>query len=191
VGELTILPATADRWSDVVALFAEPGEAKRCWCTYFRFPKPVWNAMPVDERREAFEGVVASAAEPGLLAYADGRPVGWVSVAPREEFLAHLERTRVLKPAPGERVWSVLCFVVAREARGRGVGHALLGAAVEYAREHGAAVVEGHPLDETRRRLMTMEAYPGVISMFVAAGFTEVDRRGVRPLFRLTFPGAG
>jgi GNAT superfamily N-acetyltransferase len=191
VGELTIVPATADRWSDLVALFEEPGEPRRCWCTYFRFPKPVWSAMDVDARREAFGGVVASAAEPGLLAYVDGRAVGWVSVAPREEFLDHLDRTRVLKPAPGEGVWSVLCFVVSRPARGRGVGHALLAAAVEFAREHGARAVEGHPLDETRRKLMTMESYPGVTSMFTRAGFTEIERRGARPLHRLTFPGAG
>jgi GNAT superfamily N-acetyltransferase len=191
MAELTIRPATADRWPDVVALFEQPGEPRRCWCTYFRFPKPKWSATPVDARREVFREVVASAAEPGLLAYADGRPVGWVSVAPRAEFLPHLDRTRVLKPAPGEGVWSVLCFVVSRPARGQGVGHALLVAAVEYAREHGAQAVEGHPLDETRRELMTMEAYPGVTSMFRRAGFTEIVRRGVRPLFRLTLPGAG
>jgi GNAT superfamily N-acetyltransferase len=191
VAELAILPATADRWADVVVLFDRPGESRRCWCTYFRYPKPEWRALAVGERRAAFEGVVASAAEPGLLAYRDGAPVGWVSVAPRAEFRAHLERTRVLKPAPGEGVWSVLCFVVAREARGQGVAQALLEAAVEHARAHGARAVEGHPLDEGRRELMASEAYVGVTSMFAKAGFTEVERRGVRPLYRLALAGAG
>ncbi|MCO1655958.1 GNAT family N-acetyltransferase [Pseudonocardia humida] len=186
MGELTIRPVTSQRWVDLVALFDEGGEPRRCWCTYFRMPKPRWNAMQVDERRGAFEEIVASGAEPGLLAYDDEGPVGWVSVAPREEFLPHLERTRVLKPAPGEGVWSVLCFVVSKRARGRGVAHALLAAAVEHARGRGAEAVEGHPLDESRRELIAMEAYVGVTSMFEGAGFTEIDRRGVRPLYRLT-----
>jgi hypothetical protein len=34
---------------------------------------------------------------------------------------------------------------------------------------------------------MSMEAYVGVTSMFAKLGFTEIDRRGVRPLYRLTF----
>jgi ribosomal protein S18 acetylase RimI-like enzyme len=131
--ELTIVPVTSPRWADLVALFDEGGEPRRCWCTYFRMPKPEWTAMPVEQRREVFEGVVASGAEPGLLAYDGDVPVGWVSVAPREEFLDHLERTRVLEPAPGEGVWSILCFAVSRAARGQGVAHELLRAAVEYA----------------------------------------------------------
>jgi GNAT superfamily N-acetyltransferase len=187
MGALTIRPVTADRWADLVALFEEGGEPRRCWCTYFRYPRPHWNGMDAAQRRDELGGIVASGAEPGLLAYDEGTPVGWVSVAPRAEFLPHLERSRVLAPAPGEGVWSVLCFVVSRRARRQGVAHALLEAAVDHARQRGASAVEGHPMDETRRKVISWEAYVGVSSMFTKAGFTEIDRRGARPLYRLTF----
>ncbi|MFL6128665.1 MAG: GNAT family N-acetyltransferase [Mycobacteriales bacterium] len=168
-----------------MAVFGDRGEASRCWCTYFRMPRREWAAAPVTERRDLFHGVVAAGREPGLLAYADGEPVGWVSVAPREDFLPHLERTRVLRPAPGDGVWSVLCFVVRPGHRRQGVATALLAAAVRHARARGARAVEGHPIDDSRRPVHAMEAYVGVASRFAAAGFTEIDRRGARPVYRL------
>ena len=183
--DLTIEPLTPPRWPDLAAVFGERGEASRCWCTYFRMPRPAWSATPPAERRALLGGVVAAGREPGLVAYRAGEPVGWVSVAPREEFLPHLERTRVLKPAPGDRVWSVLCFVVRPAHRRQGVAAALLRAAVDFARERGAGAVEGHPVDDARRPVHPMEAYVGVASMFAAAGFTEMDRRGTRPVYRL------
>ena len=129
--------------------------------------------------------MVASGRQPGLVAYSGGEPVGWVSVAPREEFLPHLERTRVLRPAPGDGVWSVLCFVVKPGHRREGIATALLAAAVDFARSQRARAVEGHPIDDSLREVHAMEAYVGVASMFARAGFTEIDRRGKRPVYRL------
>ena len=183
--DLTIEPLTPQRWPDLVAVFGERGEASRCWCMFFRMPKPDWAAAPAAERREGFSAVVAAGREPGLLAYLDGEPVGWVSVGPREDFLPHLVRTRVLKPAPGEGVWSVLCFVVRPGHRRQGVAGALLQAAVDFARSRGAAAIEGHPIDDALRTVHAMEAYVGVASMFARAGFVEIDRRGKRPVYRL------
>jgi GNAT superfamily N-acetyltransferase len=183
--DLRIEPVTAERWPDLVAVFGERGEASRCWCAFFRMPRREWASAPVAERRDLLHGVVAARREPGLLAYLAGEPVGWVSVAPREDFLPHLERTRVLRPAPGEGIWSVLCFVVKPGHRRHGVAAALLRAAVDFARSRGARAVEGHPIDDTRRQVHAMEAYVGVASMFARAGFTEIDRRGARPVYRL------
>lgn len=182
--ELRIEPATPDRWDDLVAVFGERGEASRCWCTFFRLPRAEWAARDRGTNREQLRGLVADGREPGLIAYADGEPAGWVSVAPREDFLPHLERTRVLRPAPGDGVWSVLCFVVRPGFRRRGIAAALLDAAVDFARERGARAVEGHPIDDSRRDVLAWEAYVGVASMFAGAGFTEIDRRGVRPVYR-------
>jgi GNAT superfamily N-acetyltransferase len=184
--DLRIEPVTPERWADLVAVFGERGEASRCWCTYFRMPLPDWERTAPDSRRDHLHGVVAGGREPGLIAYEDGEPVGWVSVAPREEFLSHLSRRRTLRPAPGEGVWSVLCFVVRPGHRRRGIASALLAAAVDHARSRGARSVEGHPIDESLRRVHAMEAYVGVASMFARAGFTEIDRRGRRPVYRLT-----
>ena len=186
--DLTIEPLTADRWDDLAAVFGERGEASRCWCMYFRMPRAEWARNGREANREAMRQIVSAGREPGLIAYGGDEPVGWVSVAPREEFLPHLERTRVLQPAPGDGVWSVLCFVVRPGRRRQGIAGALLAAAVDFARSRGARAVEGHPIDDSGRTVHPMEAYVGVASMFSRAGFSEIDRRGKRPVYRLDLP---
>jgi GNAT superfamily N-acetyltransferase len=120
---------------------------------------------------------------PGLLAYADGQPVAWCSLAPRETFPA-LERSRTLKRVDDKPVWSIVCFFVARPLRRKGVMLKLLRAAVEYARAHGAKIVEGYPVESTEG-LSGASGFTGVVSTFRQAGFVEVLRRSeTQPIMR-------
>jgi GNAT superfamily N-acetyltransferase len=183
---LTIVPATAERWEDLVALFGERGDPSRCWCMYMRVSGAQWREAGPAGNREQFRKIVAEGREPGLLAYEDGEAVGWVSVAPRAEFEPRMERSTAYRPVPGERVWSVLCFVVKVGHRRQGIASALLGAAVAHARKRGAGAVDGHPYDTDGKRPGAASIYSGVPSMFEAAGFTQIDRRGNHPVYRLT-----
>jgi hypothetical protein len=61
--------------------------------------------------RQALKKLVESGKVPGVLAYADGVPVGWCAVAPRADY-STLERSRVLAPIDDHPVWSVPCFFV-------------------------------------------------------------------------------
>lgn len=83
---------------------------------------------------------------------------------------------RGLPQLPGEAIWVINCFVVARKARGRGIADALRAAAVEYAASHGAQLVEGFPVETDGERLPSASAYTGTRSMFERAGFDEVAR---------------
>ena len=63
--------------------------------------------------------------------------------------------------------------------RRSGVGSTLLKAAVEFARDHGAVAVEGHPVDVAALRAAQVGGsaiFTGTVAMFSAAGFTEVAR---------------
>ena len=175
--EVRIEPATADRWNDVLAVFGTKGDPSRCWCAYLLRPKVDYQDR--DGNREHLREVVAGPTPPGLLAYSAGMPVGWVAAAPRSLFGPRIERSPALRPLPYDgTVWSVLCFVVPRPHRQRGVAHALLAGAVDRARSTGAAAIEGVPRDDTTgKRWPDPVAYTGTASMFLQAGFTEVDRR--------------
>jgi hypothetical protein len=61
----------------------------------------------------------------------------------------------------------------------------LLAAAVEYARERGAEIVEGYPVEAQRDKIPDVSSFTGIMSAFVEAGFVEVERRSEhRPIMR-------
>lgn len=136
--------------------------------------------------KQAMKRIVQRGEEPGLLAYHRGEPVAWCSVGPREVFPV-LERSRVLGRVDDKPVWSVVCFFVAKGYRKKGMTACLLKAAAAYARRHGAAILEGYPVEPKQGRTADAFVYTGLASAFRRAGFEEVARRSeTRPVMRLS-----
>ena len=175
-----ILPLTPERLADLAALFAEGGDPKRCWCAFWRVRGSGWQDWTAERNRQVLEGLAGNDPAPGLVAYADGRAVGWVSVGPREDY-ERLERSKVLARVDDKPVWSIVCFVVSKSVRGRGIATSLLAAAVDYAREHGATLLEAYPVDPSGGRVPAAAAYTGTVGMFERAGFAVVERRQWKP----------
>ncbi len=134
--------------------------------------------------RKRLKALVDAGRFTGLIGYRGRTPVGWVSFGPREEF-RKLARSPVMKPVDAQPVWSIICFVVPGEFRDQGVAHALLRAAVAYAKKHGARIVEAYPVDR-KTRAADDSMWFGSKSMYDTAGFDEVvRRRPARPIVRL------
>ena len=170
---MEVLPVTPERWPDLVELFGPNGASSGCWCMWFRVPPKTWSQSGSAGNRAAMERIVAGGDVPGLIAYDDGRPVGWISVAPRSGF----ERIEGSDggSAPGQpSVWSIVCFFIRPGRRGQGVGRALLEAGIDHARAHGADVLEAYPVE--RDSPSNADAFTGLRSMFEKAGFREVGR---------------
>ena len=187
--DLDIKPLTEARLADVAALFDEGGDPKTCQCAFWRVPGSGWDNWTKAKNRAVLASLTRREPAPGLIAYRDGRAVGWVSVGPREDY-ARLERSKVLARVDDRPVWSIVCFVVSRKLRGQGIAQALLRAAVDYARDHGATLVEAYPVDPSRGRVPAASAYMGPLGMFERAGFEVAERRQwnaaspVRPIVR-------
>jgi len=189
-GTLDIRPLTADTWPDLAALFEEGGDPKWCWCQFYRVRGLDWSNSSADGNRERLATLTRDGPPPGLVGYQDRRAVGWVSVAPRPAY-DRLTRAKVLAPVDDKPVWSIVCFVVSRSARGRGVARALLDGAIAWARAEGATILEAYPSDVKGRKVPAANLYHGSLSMFEDAGFEVVARRQfnkatpVRPIVRL------
>ncbi len=180
-----IHPVTPDRWPDLEALFGPQGAYGGCWCMWFRLTREQFRRDHGAANRQAMRRIVEAGEVPGLLAYADGRPAGWVSVAPRPVF-GSIERSRVLKRIDDEPVWSIVCFYIDKGFRRQGLMAGLLRAAVEHARGRGARIVEGYPVEPQGGRLPeAWAAYRGLVTAFRGAGFVEVARRSPdQPIMR-------
>ncbi len=92
-----ILPLTPDRWEDFEHLFGPRGACAGCWCMYWKLPRKQFNLGQGDHNRLAQKDIVSSGHIPGLIAYIDNSPVGWVAVEPRENYPV-LANSRILKP---------------------------------------------------------------------------------------------
>lgn len=181
--KLKFHPVTPGRWDDMVKLFGERGACGGCWCMSWRLKKADFERQKGTANKRAMKKIVMSGNVPGILAYLDSEPIGWISVAPREQF-PRLERSRNLKPVDDKQVWSVVCLFIAKPYRARGVSIALLKAAVEYVRKQGGNIVEGYPV-EPNDKWPDAFAWTGITSAFVKAGFKDVLRRSpTRPIMR-------
>ena len=177
-------PLTPERWPDFETVMGPKGGCGGCWCMLWRRRKADYDKRVGEGNREDIRAIVEDGGEPGLLAYESDRPVGWISLAPRERFV-RLESSRVLKPVDDQPVWSISCFLVAKDCRNRGVAEALLRAACAFASQRGASVLEGYPIEPGKRPYPAAYAWTGFASVFRRAGFEEVARRSeTRPIMR-------
>ena len=178
----SVHPLTPDRWPDLVDLFERRGPrgghrnapAYGCWCMWWR-DRTIEHGGP---KKRALEELVRAGREPGLVAYEDGEPVGWVSVAPREQYPALLQSPQYRPRDHDEHVWSIVCFAVDRYARGRGVTGALLEAAVVHACRRGATSVEAYAHNTKR------DDYMGWRELYLAHGFEVVRVANKRAIVR-------
>jgi GNAT superfamily N-acetyltransferase len=181
--KFVFFPASPDRWDDLEDLFGARGACGGCWCMTWRLPRAEFNAGKGEGNRQALRKLVKKGPAPGVLAYVEGRPVGWCAVAPRAAFPA-LERSRVLKPVDDQPVWSISCLFVEKSYRRQGLSTQLIQAAVKFAKSQGAKIVEGYP-QAVAGSLPDPFVWTGLESSFLKAGFIEVARRSPkRPILR-------
>lgn len=168
-------PLARDDGPVVEALFGANGACGGCWCQFFRLSGPEFKAGKGDANRARFLEQIADGTADGVLAFDGDRAVGWCAVAPRTRF-HRIETGRSYRRTVDPDTWSLNCFYVPRAERGKGVARALLDAAVAHAFASGATEVEAYPVTpKADGSLPAAFAYPGVVSMFQAAGFAQVE----------------
>ena len=172
VDAIDVVPATADRWPDVVTLLGGNGD-RGCWCQAPRGRAVGYGKSRPGVRREALRAQLDEDPPAGMLAYVDGEVAGWCGFGPRPA-LPRLQRSRTIPKVDDLPVWSILCFNVRVGYRRRGVAAALLKGVIDFARRSGAPGVEAYPIDPEGGRVDTGFGYVGVTPMFEKAGFRRV-----------------
>lgn len=175
------LPLTPANWDDLVELFGEHGAYGGCWCMFWRQTRQEFNQNCGERNKQALKALVDHGVIPGILAYQDGKVVGWVSIAPREDF-SSLERSRTLKRIDDQPVWSIVCFYAPKVQRGNMMA-TLIDYAVTYARENGAKIIEAYP-STSNAHVQSAELYMGRLSTFLGAGFEEQAPAGSKVVVR-------
>src|SRR5262245_49563313 len=93
--DVTFHAVTPDRLADLARFSERHGKFRYCSCMRWRLPSTDYRRATRDERVAALGGLARGGTPIGVLAYLDGEPVGWCSIAPRETYVA-LGRYRAL-----------------------------------------------------------------------------------------------
>ncbi|MBZ4486780.1 GNAT family N-acetyltransferase [Microbacterium sp. cx-55] len=187
---VAVLPAGPGRFDDVEHALTGGGDGASCQCQWWTLTNADYSRSTREERAELMRAETLAATPPGLVAQIDGETAGWVRVGPRT-LLPRLSRTRIYaahssEPWDDETVWAVSCFSVRREFRRQGVARTLLTHAIDFARGHGARLLEAYPVDTDVTDASTNELYRGALRTFRGAGFVETARaRADRPIVAL------
>ena len=179
-------PVTKENWNDFEYLFGEKGACAGCWCMYWRLRRKEYDNLRGSGTKRKMKSLVNDGTTPGILAYDDKRPVGWCSVAQREDFRV-LENSKVLKRIDAQPVWSVVCFFINKEYRKQGLSVELLNAAKKYVKNNKGKIIEGYPVEPKKGKTADVFAWTGLASAFRKAGFGEIVRRSeTRPIMRFS-----
>ena len=186
---LSIVPANEASCEDLQMIFGTRGTARTCQCQRYKLrPREAFRSFPVEERAQRLReqtdcGHPRSGTTSGLVAYLDGKPVGWCAVEPRSAYHGLARSFRVpwegrAEDKADDRVWAVTCFVIRAGFRKRGISRALARAAVDFARQRGARAIEGYPM--VTKDVILEELHVGTEGVFADAGFEVVSRPTLR-----------
>ena len=191
----TIAPLAPELWADFEDLFGKQGACYGCWCTHFRLAPSVRRANDKQRNKDHIRARIEAGPPPGLLAFEDGKAVGWMQIGPRADVPEWNNQGRGSAPvdpadAADLNVWAISCFFIRVKARGRGVSHRLVEGGIEFARQNGARMVEACPIDLSRDS-RSIGLFVGSSGVFEKAGFERlVERKVGRPLMRLVLKPA-
>jgi uncharacterized protein YndB with AHSA1/START domain/GNAT superfamily N-acetyltransferase len=147
IGPVEVHPLTPERRDDFLDLFdnrafADNPSWQGCYCFNFRSGG---EGMPDSgDNRTDMGAAIAQGRAHGLLAYVDGRAVGWCSASPKTEMPGLLARDWM--PPGTDRVGMVGCLVITSQYRRHGVARSLVAAAGDYLAGLGCTVVEAYPV---------------------------------------------
>ena len=175
-------PLTLDRWGDFEQLFGPNGACFGCWCAWFLMTNKEFKDSGKEGHKELMRTSVQSGIEPGIIAYADGVPAGWVALAPRENY-KRLATSKLLGAVDDKPVWVVSCFFIHRNYRHQGLMEKLLAAAIEYAKGKGVKMLEAFPID-AREKTSALSLFAGKADVFYRLGFELAAQREKRPILR-------
>lgn len=185
-----IVPLTPDLWPAFEDLFGKQGACYGCWCTHFRLPPKMRQAISGQEKKAHMRARIEAGPPPGLLAFAEGEATGWMQIGPRADVPEWNNAGRGSAPldaadAADPGVWAISCFFLRPKARRQGLTHRLVAAGLEHARANGARVLEACPIALSRDS-RSIGLFVGSKRVFDKAGFRMVaERKPGRPLMRL------
>ena len=175
IGEIDVRDVTPERVADYLDFFDHSAFRdfpawQSCYCmeTHRDHTDEEWSERTGVDNRTDMQAMIRDGRVTALLAYVDGKPVGWCNYGETTRLSGVMTKLK-LDAAEHSGVGSIACFVIAAPYRGHGVATKLLDAALERLKARGLRAVEAYP---RRQEDSSAQAnYRGSLRMYENAGF--------------------
>ncbi len=174
IGEITVRDVTPERVADYQQFFDRDAFRdypawQSCYCmeTHRTQTDEEWAVRTAQDNRRDMTRMIKDGKVTALLAYVDGKPVGWCNYGETTRLNGVMHRFG-LNAATQQGVGSLACFVIAAPYRGHRVAATLLDAALERLRARGVKIAEAYPVKQLKS---AQSNFRGPLSMYTAAGF--------------------
>jgi ribosomal protein S18 acetylase RimI-like enzyme len=144
--------------------FADNPKWASCYCYFPHAPhdNEKWHDRTGVQNRAAVIEAIREGRIHGYLAFENNKPVAWCNAGPRASL-------KIVDDDPAaERIGSIVCFVVAKPFRGKGIARRLLEAACGGFQRQGIEIAEAYPRPDAHD---DATSHYGPLKMFLAAGF--------------------
>ncbi len=175
IGEVEVRDVTPERVADYLDFFDHRAFRdfpawQSCYCmeTHRDHTDEEWSARTGVDNRADMQAMIGDGRVTALLAYVDGKPVGWCNYGETTRLSGVMMKLK-LDAAEHSGVGSIACFVIAAPYRGHGVATELLDAAIERLKARGLRAVEAYPRREEDSSAQAH--YRGSLRMYERAGF--------------------
>ena len=167
---------TSATWKQFETLMGVKGGCGNCWCMYFRLPYKDFQENKPDANKKMIKQLVNKGLPQGLIASTDQEPIGWIAMAPREDYMK-LEKARVFKRFDDKPVWSITCFFIKKQFRHMGLSRQLIKGAVDFAKTKKIKTLEAYPAIPYDEKVPHAFLWVGVLSSFINNGFKIVKQQ--------------
>ena len=175
IGEVDVRDVTPDRVADYLDFFDHHAFRdfpawQSCYCmeTHRHHSDEEWSARTGADNRADMQTMIGNGGVTALLAYVDGKPVGWCNYGETTHLSGVMTKLK-LDAAEHAGVGSISCFVIAAPYRGHGIATRLLDVAIERLQAKGLRAVEAYPRAEDEGN--DQAHYRGSMRMYQKAGF--------------------
>ena len=174
---LKLQPLMADNWGLFEDVMGEKGGCGGCWCMYFRMSSTEFRNGKYEGHKGRMHEIVKAGKPTGLIATLNEEAVGWIAVAPREDY-RRIENSRVFRRLDDKAVWSVTCFFIKKEFRNKGLSEQMIKGLIDYAKKKKIKTLEAYPAIPYSDKVPAPFLWVGILSAFTKSGFQIIQQNG-------------
>jgi len=175
---ITIKPLSPDLLDDYLNFFDNDAFADNphwsacyCRCHHFNHKECDFDKVSAQENRIATIDLIKNGTLKGYLAFDNDKSIAWLNANHRDNYSA-IPYDKVDK---NENIGSVICFIIAKDYRRKGIARMLLNTACDGFKQQGFDFAEGYPVINVEG---DDKNYHGPLELYLSEGFYKHATEG-------------